>query len=175
MIAPTKTGVKGAPSSSHSLCASVCRGIRSASPFPSPPHYSKADVPKSGHPLLFLLFFIPLVTLFSLARHGGKQFSRPPILICTFQTQFCLTGKIRLVSAHKAYNESMITLNDIHLRLCECIRESGCTQTHLAELLGISPATISHYLRGDKFPALDTLANLCRILDVSPAYILCFE
>lgn len=67
----------------------------------------------------------------------------------------------------------MITLNDIHLRLCECIRESGYTQTHLAELLGISPATISHYLRGDKFPALDTLANLCRILDVSPAYILC--
>lgn len=69
----------------------------------------------------------------------------------------------------------MITLNDIHLRLCECIRESGCTQTHLAELLGISPATISRYLRGDKFPALDTLADLCRILDVSPAYILCFE
>ena len=69
----------------------------------------------------------------------------------------------------------MITLNDIHLRLCECIRESGYTETHLAELLGISPATISHYLRGDKFPALDTLANLCRILDVSPAYILCFE
>lgn len=69
----------------------------------------------------------------------------------------------------------MITLNDIHLRLCECIRESGYTQTHLAELLGISPATISHYLRGDKFPALDTLTDLCRILDVSPAYILCFE
>ena len=92
-----------------------------------------------------------------------------------FSKKLCLTGKIRLGSAHKAYNKSMITLNDIHLRLCECIRESGYTQTHLAELLGISPSTVSHYLRGDKFPALDTLANLCRILDVSPAYILCFE
>ena len=173
MIAPTKTGFKGAPSSSHSLCASVCRGIRSASPFPSPPHYSKADVLKSGHPLLFLLFFISL-SLRSFASRRQTVLP-PPISNCTFQAKICLTGKIWRASAHKASNESKITLNDIHLRLCECIRESGCTQTHLAELLGISPATISHYLRGDKFPALDTLANLCRILDVSPAYILCFE
>ncbi len=69
----------------------------------------------------------------------------------------------------------MITLEQIRRRLCESIRESGYTQTKLAELLNVSQATISHYLRGDKLPALDTLANLCRILDVSPAYILCFE
>ena len=69
----------------------------------------------------------------------------------------------------------MITLDEIRRRLVESIRESGMTQTELARLLHISPATISHYMRGDKLPALDTLANLCRILDISPSYILCFE
>ena len=68
----------------------------------------------------------------------------------------------------------MITLDEIRRRLVESIRESGMTQKELARLLHISPATISHYMRGDKLPALDTLANLCRILDISPSYILFF-
>ena len=69
----------------------------------------------------------------------------------------------------------MITLEQIRERLIETIKQSGYTQTKLAEKLKVSPSTISHYLRGDKMPAPDTLANLCLILDVSPAYILCFE
>ena len=69
----------------------------------------------------------------------------------------------------------MVTLEQIRERLIETIKQSGYTQTKLAEKLKVSPSTISHYLRGDKIPALDTLANLCLILDVSPAYILCFE
>lgn len=69
----------------------------------------------------------------------------------------------------------MVTLEQIRERLIETIKQSGYTQTKLAEKLKVSPSTISHYLRGDKTPALDTLANLCLILDVSPAYILCFE
>ena len=70
---------------------------------------------------------------------------------------------------------TMITLDQIRERLAESIKRSGYTQTKLAQMLNITPSAISHYLRGDKMPALDTLANLCRILDVSPAYILCFE
>ena len=69
----------------------------------------------------------------------------------------------------------MVTLEQIRERLIETIKQSGYTQTKFAEKLKVSPSTISHYLRGDKMPALDTLANLCLILDVSPAYILCFE
>lgn len=69
----------------------------------------------------------------------------------------------------------MVTLEKIRERLTESIKQSGYTQTKLAQLLKISPSTISHYLKGDKMPALDTLANICLILDVSPAYILCFE
>lgn len=69
----------------------------------------------------------------------------------------------------------MVTLEQIQERLIESIRQSGLTQTQLAAKLHVSQSTIAHYLKGDIFPALDTLANLCLILDVSPAYILCFE
>ncbi|MCM1195358.1 MAG: helix-turn-helix domain-containing protein [Firmicutes bacterium] len=41
-----------------------------------------------------------------------------------------------------------------------------------AEKLGINPSTVSKYLRLDKFPSLDTFANLCKILDVSADDIL---
>ena len=69
----------------------------------------------------------------------------------------------------------MITLSDIQKRLSDAIKHSGYTQTALANNLSIGQQTISHYVKGDKLPALDTLANLCKILDISPAYILCFE
>ena len=69
----------------------------------------------------------------------------------------------------------MVTIEQIRERLKESIRQSGITQTQLAKLLYISPATISHYMKGDKLPALDTLATLCRGLDISPAYIRCVE
>lgn len=69
----------------------------------------------------------------------------------------------------------MITLSDIQRKLAECIKQCGMTQTELGRKLGIKQQTISHYVKGDIMPALDTLANLCKILDVSPAYILCYE
>lgn len=69
----------------------------------------------------------------------------------------------------------MIILEQIRQRLVEAIKQSGISQTQLASQLNVSSSTISHYIRGSKMPALDTLANLCKILDVSPAYILCFE
>ena len=69
----------------------------------------------------------------------------------------------------------MITLDKIRVRLQESIKQSGYSQTELAKLLGVSQPSIAYYLSGGKMPALDTLANLCKIIDVSPAYILCFE
>ncbi len=67
----------------------------------------------------------------------------------------------------------MITLKKIQEKLAEAIKQSGVTQTALAKLLGVRQQTISHYLKGDKMPALDTFANLCKILDVDTNYILC--
>lgn len=71
--------------------------------------------------------------------------------------------------------EQKITLDKIQEKVAEVIRQSGYTQTALAKELGVSQQTISHYLKGDILPALDTLANLCKILGVESDYILCLK
>ena len=67
----------------------------------------------------------------------------------------------------------MITLGQIQKRLAESIIQSGKSQTEIARSLHLSQSNISHYIKGDKLPALDTLANLCKLLDVDTNYILC--
>lgn len=69
----------------------------------------------------------------------------------------------------------MITIEMIRERLIESIRQSGYTQTELAKRLGIKQSQISCYVHGKKLPALDTLANLCKILDADANYILCLD
>ena len=46
------------------------------------------------------------------------------------------------------------------------------TQKELAEKLNINPSTVSKYMRLNKYPSLDTFANICEILDVSADDIL---
>lgn len=67
----------------------------------------------------------------------------------------------------------MITLEQIRQKIIEYIKKSKLTQRELAHRLGISPSSISHYIKGDKMPALDTFANLCAILVVDANDILC--
>lgn len=67
----------------------------------------------------------------------------------------------------------MITLEQIQKRLAEAIEQSGMKQYEIAEALKIKPTQICSYLKGRKMPALDTLANLCKLLDVDANYILC--
>ena len=67
----------------------------------------------------------------------------------------------------------MVTLEQIQKRIAETIRNSGMTQTELAKQLGVKQPTIGQYLSGRAMPALDTLANLCKILDADANYILC--
>lgn len=69
----------------------------------------------------------------------------------------------------------MITLEQIQNRIVEAIKQSGMTQTSIAKSVGIGQQTVSHYIKGDKMPALDTLANLCKLLDLDANYILCQE
>ena len=70
------------------------------------------------------------------------------------------------------YYFSMITIEEIQDRLREAIKYSHLSQKEIAEKLGINPSTVSKYRRLDKYPALDTFANLCAILDVSADEIL---
>lgn len=66
----------------------------------------------------------------------------------------------------------MITIEEIQKHLREAIRYSNLSQKEIAERLGISPSTISKYMRLDKFPSLDTFANLCAVLDISADEVL---
>lgn len=66
----------------------------------------------------------------------------------------------------------MILLHDIQTRLREEIKASHLSQKEIADRLGVTPSTVSKYMRRNKFPALDTFANLCEILDVSADDIL---
>ena len=69
----------------------------------------------------------------------------------------------------------VVTPEQIRERIAEAIQQSGMTQTAIAKALNISQSTIAHYIKGDILPALDTFANLCKLLDVDTNYILCQE
>lgn len=69
----------------------------------------------------------------------------------------------------------MIKLEQISHKIAEAIRQSGISQTELAHRLNIGQSNISHYIKGDKLPALDTLANICAELDIDANDILCIE
>ena len=69
----------------------------------------------------------------------------------------------------------MIVQSRIQQRLAEAIRQSGMTQTEIAAKVGIKQPTVGQYLSGRSMPALDKFANLCAVLDVDPAYILCLQ
>lgn len=66
----------------------------------------------------------------------------------------------------------MIKIEEIQKRLRETIQYSNISQKELADKLGINPSTVSKYMRLDKYPSLDTFANICEILDVSADDIL---
>ena len=66
-------------------------------------------------------------------------------------------------------------LKDIQRRLRECITESGIPQKEIAKRIGVSPQTVSKYMKQDVFPALDTFSRICKEIDVSSDYILGFS
>ena len=66
----------------------------------------------------------------------------------------------------------MINIDEIQKKLREAIKYSNVSQKELAEKLGINPSTVSKYMRLDKYPSLDTFANICHVLDLSADEIL---
>ena len=69
----------------------------------------------------------------------------------------------------------MVTLNEIREKMVEAIRNSGMSQVEIAAMLGIAQPTVAQYLSGRAMPALDTFANLCIVLDLDAAEILCIN
>lgn len=66
----------------------------------------------------------------------------------------------------------MITLDQIRDNLVTEIKESGLSQSEIARRLNIKQQAVSQYITGQTMPALDTFANLCKILDFSADEIL---
>lgn len=83
----------------------------------------------------------------------------------------------QVFNRHFLYNykevKKMITLQNIQERIAEIIKQSGLTQKSIAEKLNVKQQTVQQYVSGRSMPALDTLANLCKLLDVDANYILC--
>ncbi len=69
-------------------------------------------------------------------------------------------------------NNERNELAQIQARLRESIKNSGISQKDIALAIGVSPQTVSRYMLTDVFPSLDTLARLCKLLDVKSDYIL---
>ena len=69
-------------------------------------------------------------------------------------------------------NKNNSELTAIQGRLRDAITQSGIPQNVIAEKIGVSAQTVSKYMKHDIFPALDTLARLCVLLDVSADEIL---
>ena len=78
----------------------------------------------------------------------------------------------RLCNCPLCYIAIMIEISDIQRRLREAIKTSPLSQKEIAERLHVNPSTITRYMRDDKFPSIDTFANICEILDVSSDEIL---
>lgn len=72
----------------------------------------------------------------------------------------------------KKYNASKTELQAIQARLRDAINQSGIKQKDIADAIGVSAQTVSKYMTSDVMPALDTLAKLCTLIDVSSDYIL---
>ena len=69
----------------------------------------------------------------------------------------------------------MINVEQIKKELKTAIQYSGRTQSSIASELGVSQQIISCYLNGKKTPQIETLANLCKVLDLDANEILCLK
>lgn len=69
----------------------------------------------------------------------------------------------------------MITLEQIRKKLIEAITTSSISKAEISRRVNISSPTLSQYLSGRAMPALDTFANLCKVLDVDANYLLCLS
>ncbi len=63
-------------------------------------------------------------------------------------------------------------MNIIGKRLHNCRKEEGLTQAQLAQKLSTTQSTIGKYERGELQPNLETLLQICKILNVSADYLL---
>ena len=57
-------------------------------------------------------------------------------------------------------------------RIIEALKQTKLKQKEIAERCGIHPSCITQYKNGESEPTLETLFNLCRVLDITSDYLL---
>lgn len=57
-------------------------------------------------------------------------------------------------------------------RLSERLKQQNMSQKAFAEALGVSEATVSRYLRGDREPSINVVGKIAKILQTTPDYLL---
>lgn len=63
-------------------------------------------------------------------------------------------------------------MKDFPKRLKSALSKKGITQSELAHEMNISKSLITRYLQGNCVPKTSYLIEMCKILEVSPAYLL---
>ena len=62
------------------------------------------------------------------------------------------------------------------MRLCDrleyALKIRDMTQRQLAHLTGITEATISRYVRGDRQPKADAIYSICKVLNISADWLI---
>ena len=67
----------------------------------------------------------------------------------------------------------MITHDQIKQKIIEEIKNCGMKQEELAKAINVGQSSISQYIKGTKMPSVETIANLCAILELDANEILC--
>ena len=56
-------------------------------------------------------------------------------------------------------------------RILELMKNENMTQKELASKINVTEASMSRYLKGERTPRIDVLANIARVFDVSIEFI----
>lgn len=63
-------------------------------------------------------------------------------------------------------------MSDFSQRLHELMLQNGYTQRELASVIGVTESAMSRYLKGDREPKIDTIANLATALNTTSDYLI---
>ncbi|HCV48014.1 MAG TPA: XRE family transcriptional regulator [Catenibacterium sp.] len=63
-------------------------------------------------------------------------------------------------------------MDNAGIRIRALLKEKNMTQKQLAKLTGVTESALSHYVKGDRIPSGDALANIAYALSTTANYIL---
>ena len=62
--------------------------------------------------------------------------------------------------------------NDLGTRISDLLKQNGLSQKDLAEKIGVTNATMSRYITGDRIPKGPVVADIANVLHVEVGYLL---